>query len=71
MIMCDMHMICKVGTFCIRVEETHFIFDLISVRKIRTHICLLLLADLALALKQVLSFFPIPLLPPLLSGSNM
>ena len=49
--MCAMHMLCKTGTVCFRVADPHFIFDCISVRTIRTNMCRLLLADLALALK--------------------
>ena len=52
-------------------SDPHFIFDCIGVRTIRTHMCHLLPSDLALALKQVLSFCPIPFLPPLLSGGHI
>ena len=69
--MCAMHMLCKTGTVFLRVADPHFMFDCIGVRTIRTHVCRLLLADIALALKQVLSFCPIPFLPPLLSGGHM
>ena len=60
--MCTIHMMCIIGTVCLRVADPHFIFDRIGVRTIRTHTCRLLPADLALDLKQVLSFCPIPLL---------
>ena len=66
--MCAMHMLCKTGTVCLRVADPHFIFDQICVRTILTYMCCLLPSDLALALKQVLSICPIPLLLPLLSG---
>ena len=69
--MCAMHMLCKTGMVCLRVADPHPVFDRIGVRTIRTHMCRLLPADLALALKQVLSFCPIPFLPPLLSGGHM
>ena len=69
--MCAMHMLCKIGTVCIKVADPHFIFDHIGVRTIRTHMCSLLPAELALDLKQVLSFCPIPFLPPLLSGGQL
>ena len=69
--MCDIHMLRKTGTVCIRAEDPHFIFDRIGVRTIQTHMCRLLPEDLALALKQVLSFYPIPLLPTLLSWDHM
>ena len=69
--MCIMYMLCKTETVCLRVADPHFIFDCIGVRTIRTHMCHLLPSDLALALKQVLSFCPIPFLPPLLSGVHM
>ena len=29
--MCDMHMLYKTGTVCLRVEDQHFIFDRICV----------------------------------------
>ena len=64
--MCDMHMLYKTGTVCLRVADPHFIFDRIGVRTIQIHMCSLLPEDLELALKQVLSF-----LPPLLSGGHM
>ena len=66
-----MHMLCKTGTVCPRVADPYIIFDRIGVRTIRTHMCCLLLADLVFALKQVLSFFPVPILPPLLIGGHM
>ena len=66
-----MHMMCKTGTVCLGVADPHFIFDRISVRTIRTHICRLLMSELALSLKQVLSLCPTPLLPPLLGGGYM
>ena len=69
--MCDMHMLCKTGTVCLRVSERNLIFDRIGVRTIVTHMCRLLPAYLALALEQVLSFCPIPFIPPLLSGGHM
>ena len=69
--MCAMYMMCKTGMVCLRVADPHFIFDHISVLTIRTHMCRLLPADLALALKQVLSFYTIPILPPIISGGNM
>ena len=67
----DMHMLCKTGTIFLRVEYPHFIFDRISVRTIQIHMCHLLPSDLALALKQVLSFYPIPFLPSVLSGGHI
>ena len=69
--MCAMHILCKTGTVCLMVADPHFIFDCICVRTLRTHMRPLLWADLALALNQELSLFPIPLLPPLLSGDEM
>ena len=69
--MCAMHMLCKIGTVCLRVADPNFIFDRIGVRTIRTQMCRLLMADLALTLKQVLIFCPIPFLPPILSGDHM
>ena len=69
--MCDIQMLLKTGTVFLRVAESHLIFDPIGVCTIRTHMCRLLPEDLALALKQVLSFFPIPSLPPLLSGGHI
>ena len=69
--MCAMHMLCKTGTVCLRVADPHFIFDRIGVRTIQTHMCHLLTEDLALALKQVLSFPPIPFICPLLSRGHM
>ena len=68
--MCSMYILCKTETVCLRVSDPHFIFDCIGVRKIRTHMFYLLPAYLALALKQVLVFYPIPFLPLLLSGGD-
>ena len=65
------HIMCKTGTVFIRVAYPHFIFDHIDVRTIRTHMCSFLPEELALSLKQVLSFFTIPLLPILLSRGHM
>ena len=70
-VICAMHMLYKTGTVCLRMADPHFIFDRIGVCTIQTHMCRLLPADLAPALKQVLSFFPIPFLPPFLSGGHM
>ena len=69
--MCDMHMLCKTGTVCLRVVNPHFIFGRIGVSTIRTHMCRLLPEEFSLVLKKVLSFFPNTILPPLLSGGNM
>ena len=69
--MCAIHIMYKTGTICLRVADPLFIFDRIGVRTIRTHMCRLLLAYLVLALKQVLSFCPIPFLTPFLSGGHM
>ena len=69
--MCAMHMMCKIGTVCIRVSYTYFIFDRIFVSTIPTHMCRILPEDLALALKQLFSFFPVPFLPTLLSWDHM
>ena len=69
--MSSMHMLCKTGTVCLRVTDPHFIFDHIGVRTIRTHMCHLLPEDLALALKQLFIFFPIPFIPPILSRGHM
>ena len=69
--MCDMYMLCKTGTVCIRGADPHLIFYRISVCIIQTHMRYLLPEDLALALKQVLSFCTIPLLFSLLSGGEM
>ena len=69
--MCALYMMCKTETVCLRMADPHYIFDRIGVCTIRTHMCFLLPEDLALALKQVLSFFPIPFLPPLISGGHM
>ena len=69
--MCAMHTMCKTGTVCLRVTEPHFIFDRIGVCTTRTHMCRLLPKYLEITLKQVLSFCPILILPPLLSGGKM
>ena len=69
--MCAMHMLCKTGMVFIRVADPHFIFDRMGVCKIQTQMCHIILADLALSLKQLLSFCTIPLLPPLLIGVHM
>ena len=69
--MCDMQILCKTGTVCLRMADPHFIFYRIGVCTIQTHLCRLLPADLALALKQVLSLCTIPLLPPIFSGGHM
>ena len=69
--MCAMYILCKTGTVCLRLVDPDFIFDHICVRIICTHMRHLLMENLALALKQVLSFCPTPLLPPLLSGGHM
>ena len=70
--MCDMQMLHKTGMVFLRVADPHFIFDRNGVRRIQTHMCCLILADLALTLKQVLSLCTILfILPPLLSGGHM
>ena len=69
--MCDMNMLCKTGTVCLRVTDPHFIFERICVHKIQTHIRLLLPEDIALVLNQVLSLCPIYLLTHLHSGGEM
>ena len=69
--MCAMHMLFKTGTVCLKVSDPHFIFDRIGVHTIRTHMCCLLPADLALALKKVLTLCTIPFLPHILSGGPM
>ena len=69
--MCVMQMLRKTGTVCLRVAEPNFIFDRICFHKIRTHMRHILLEDRAPALKQVLSICNIPILPNLLSGSDM
>ena len=69
--MCAMHILCKTGTVCLRVVDPHFIFGRICVRTIRTHMNRFLTEDRTITLKKVLSFYPIPLLPPLLSGGEM
>ena len=61
-------MLCKTGTVCIRVADPHFNLDHIYARTILTHVCLLLLAYLSLALNQLLSLCPIPLITPLLGA---
>ena len=66
-----MQMMCKTGTVCLGVIEPNFIFYRICVRTVLTHMCCLLPEDLVLTLKKVLSFCPIPLLTPLLSGGHM
>ena len=68
---CDMHMLCKTGSVCLRVVDPHLIFDRICVRTNETQTLSLLTEDLALALKKLLSLCPIPLLPTLLSGGHM
>ena len=69
--MCAMHMLRKIGTVCLRVVDPHLIFDRIYVHTIRTHMLRLLRTDLALALKQLLSLWPTPILHPILSGGDM
>ena len=69
--MCAIHMLCKKGTVCLRVSDSHFVFGRIGVRTIRTHMCHLLPADLALVLKQLLSFCLIPILPHIFGGGHM
>ena len=69
--MCDMHMLYKTGTVCLRMADPYFMFDRIGVRTIRTHMRSLLLADFALSLKQVLSLCPISTLPTFISGGDM
>ena len=69
--MCAMNMLCKTGTAFPWVAYPHLVFELIGVRTIRTHMCRLLPEDLALALKQVLSLYSIPILLTLLSGGHM
>ena len=69
--MCAMLMLCKIGKVCLRVADPHCIFDCIGIRTIQTHTCRLLPEELELTLKQVLSFYLIPFLPPLLSGGHM
>ena len=70
-VICAIHMLCKTGTVFLRVVEPHLFFDRISVRTIRTHMCHLLPADLALVLKQLLSFCLIPILPHIFGGGHM
>ena len=69
--MCAMHMLRKTGAVCLRVVEQHFIYDRICVRTLLTHMRCLLLEDLALSLKQLLSLCPISLIPPIISGGDM
>ena len=69
--MCTIHMMCIIGTVCLRVADPHYIFDRIGVYTIQTHMCCHLPEDLSLALKQLLSFCPIPILPTLLRGGHM
>ena len=69
--MCAIHTLCKTGTVCLRVVVLNFISDLICVHTFLTHVCRLFPEDLALALKQVLSLFPVPLLHPILCGGYM
>ena len=69
--MSAIHILRKTGTVYLRMADPHFIFDRISIRTIRTHMCRLLPAYLSLALKQVLSFCTIPILIPLLSEGGM
>ena len=66
-----MHMLCKTGTVCLRVADSHFISDRICVRTLLTHMHCLLPEDLALDLNQVFIFCPVSLLPSLLSGGDM
>ena len=58
---CSAHAV-QNGNGCLRLADPHLIFDRIGVRTIRTQMCCLLPEELALALKQVLSFCPTPLL---------
>ena len=69
--MCAMHMLCKTVTVFFRLSDPRLIFDPVGVRKIQTHMSHFFLEDLALALNQVLSFFPIPFLTLLLWGGHM
>ena len=66
-----MHMLCRTGTVCFRVEYPHFIFDRIYVRTLQKHMCRLLRAYLTPALKQVLSLCPTTIITPLLFGGEM
>ena len=66
-----MYMLCKTRTVCLRVADPHFIFDCIYVSTILTHMRCLLPEGLALALKQVLSLWPTPLITPILSWGDM
>ena len=45
--MCAMHILCKIGTVCLRVVDPHFIFGRICVRTIRTHMNRFLTEDCA------------------------
>ena len=67
-VMCDMHMLYKTGTVCLRVSDPYFISDRIYFCTVRTHLCRVLMAELVLILNQVLSLCPIP---PLLRGGYM
>ena len=68
--MCDIHMLHKTRTVCLRVAEPHLIYNRICICKFQTHMCCLLPEDLVLALEKVLSICPTPILPPILSGSD-
>ena len=69
--MCDMYMLFKSGTVCLRVADPHFVSNLTSIRTFQSHLLCLLPEDIALALKKVLSICPIPLLPAIISGGDM
>ena len=69
--MCAIHMLCKTGYNFFRVADPNFIFDRIGVRTIRTHMRRLLTVDLALYLKQVLSLYPIPIIPNIISEGDI
>ena len=66
-----MHKLCKIGMVCHRVADPHLIFDRICVFTIQTHMRRLLLGDLALTSKKLLSLCTIPFPPTLLSGGDM
>ena len=66
-----MHMLCKTGTVFLRVEDPYFIFDLIYVYTLQTHMLLLIPEDLVLALNKVFSLCNIPMIPPIFSGGSM
>ena len=66
-----MFMLCKTVTVYLRVADPHLIFDRIYVITIRTHMRRLLTVDLALYLKQVLSLYPIPIIPNIISGGDI